>query len=91
MRTQTKQELRNEISELKCELFRSICELPDGQLKTKLSERYPDYCKIKLIDKYATISFLDVRDEINKHPINNTGKFYYFEKGISGNDANTPK
>lgn len=79
MRQKTKKQLREEIHELRNELFRSIGQLPNGELKKSLSQKYPDYYVINYIDKYGNENFTPFLDSLGRQPENNTGGFRWFE------------
>lgn len=81
MRQKTKKQLRDEISELRNELFRSIGELPDGELKKRLSSKYPDYYLISYLDKYGNDNFDWLLKTFGGMKPVYTGEFYYFESG----------
>jgi hypothetical protein len=80
MNAPTKKQLRDRISKLQNELFRSIAQLPDGELKTRLVKEYPDYYFIAYLDKYGDASWVPLIDAIGRQPENTTGNFQWFEK-----------
>lgn len=80
MKAPTKKQLKDKISDLQSELFRAIAGLPDGELKKRLAAKYPDYFFITMTDKYSSISFIEIMEEIGKQPPNNTGQFIWYER-----------
>jgi len=84
MRKPTKKQLRDKISELQNDLFRSIAGLPDGELKQKMAAKYPDYFFVKMLDKYGSTPFVEEMLEIfSIQPANETGDFFWYEKAKS--------
>jgi hypothetical protein len=79
MRQPTKNKLRADISELRTELMRCICQLPEGDLKKRLAAKFPDYYIMPMIDKYGGNSFLEIMEEIGKQPHIPGCKFNWFE------------
>lgn len=84
MNKPTKKQLRDKISELQNDLYRSIAGLPDGELRKKMASKYPDYYVMAYIDKYGTTNFIDEFYKIaSSQPVNEIGNFMWFENAKS--------
>ena len=81
MRQPTKKQLRDKIHKLQNELFRSIAQLPDGELKKRLTKEYPDYYFISYLDKYGNESWTPLLEQVGCQQFPPPVTFQWFEGG----------